>query len=82
LAAGCGGLSKEDADVRCDQDKQALSALFDDSVYQACEKCFMDCGDSCVRLSTTPLTYTCDPPASTGTGGTGGTKATGGAASK
>ncbi|APR85328.1 Hypothetical protein A7982_10677 [Minicystis rosea] len=64
-AAGCGaGLSKEDADVRCDQDKSALG--FDDKVYANCEECRMTCGDDCVLKATTPISYACpDDSAST-----------------
>lgn len=68
-AASCGsGLSEEDAKVRCDQDKTAFqSACFSDTAYEGCMACFQECGDTCVRLSTCPLTYTCDA-----FGGTGG----------
>jgi hypothetical protein len=76
VAVGCGGgLSKEDADVRCDQEKAALTACFDDKVYAACEACFEKCGDSCIRGGTCPSTYAC--PGDTGTGGTA-TQGTGG----
>ena len=41
LGLGCGaGLSKEDADTRCDQEKASLGAFFDDKVYASCETCF------------------------------------------
>lgn len=57
-AWGCGsGLSKDDADLRCDQEKAALA--FSDEVYAQCESCFMDCGDECVRNATSPISYTC-----------------------
>jgi hypothetical protein len=68
VGAGCGGLSESDAKVRCEQDQQALGYFFDDKVMAACMSCFEDCGDSCVRHSTAPLTYTC--PGDEGTGGT------------
>lgn len=68
VVAGCGGLSEADAQVRCDQDQAALGYFFDDTVMAACVACFEDCGDSCVRHATTPLTYSCSTD--TGTGGT------------
>lgn len=63
-AVGCGsGLSKEDADIRCDQEKAALG--FSDAVYAQCEDCYEKCGDSCVRHATSPITYACDDGSST-----------------
>jgi cytochrome c553 len=66
LGAGCGGLSAGDAQTRCDQDQAALGYFFDDAVMAACVACFEDCGDSCVRHATTPLTYSCSTDTSTG----------------
>lgn len=68
MAAGCGsGLSKEEADIRCDQDKAALG--FSETVYTQCEECYMQCGDECVRNSSTPISYACSDgaPSSTST---------------
>jgi Na+-translocating ferredoxin:NAD+ oxidoreductase RNF subunit RnfB len=66
-AVGCGsGLSKEDADIRCDQEKAALG--FSDAVYKSCEDCFMKCGDECVRMATSPISYECGDTSSTDTG--------------
>ncbi|MFT3767211.1 MAG: hypothetical protein QM820_17070 [Minicystis sp.] len=64
MAAGCGaGLSKEDADIRCDQDKASLG--FTDTVYAQCEACYMECGDDCIRYATTPISYGCGDSSST-----------------
>lgn len=64
--AGCSsGLSKEDADTRCDQEKASLGAFFDDKVYANCEACFEQCGDTCVRHATSPISYSCDDGSST-----------------
>ncbi len=66
MAAGCGtGLSKEDADVRCDQEKAALG--ISDDVYKSCEECFMKCGDECVRKATSPISYECGDASSAAT---------------
>jgi hypothetical protein len=66
LAAGCGGLSKDDADVRCNQEQMAKGSCFDDTVYAACEDCYMRCGNDCVPQGTCPSTYLCpgDTPGS------------------
>ena len=57
-AFGCSaGLSKEEADIRCDQDKASLN--FDDKVYASCEECRMKCGDDCKLNSSTPISYSC-----------------------
>ena len=59
-AAGCGGLSQSDADIRCNQEKLSKSACFNNSVYLACEACFERCGDSCLpRAGTCPAQYAC-----------------------
>lgn len=66
-AFGCSsGLSKEDADIRCDQDKVALGAVMTDEAYAQCESCYMECGDSCVRHSTTPISYSCEEASGSG----------------
>lgn len=68
MAVGCGsGLSKEEADIRCDQDKTALG--FSDAVYAECEDCYMKCGDTCIRKATNPISYECadDAPSTTST---------------
>jgi len=68
MAVGCGGgLSKADADGRCDEQKLALSACFNDNVYASCESCFEKCGDSCILQGTCPAAYAC--PGDTGAGG-------------
>jgi hypothetical protein len=73
LSAACGGLSMDDAAVRCDQEKAGKSSCFDDSVYAACLDCYERCGDSCVPQSTCPSTYLCpgDKPSSTTSSSTG-----------
>ncbi len=74
LSAGCGGLGKDDADLRCNQEKAAKAACFDDTVYAACEDCYMRCGDQCIPQATCPETYLCpddkpgDTTSSSGTG--------------
>lgn len=73
---GCGsGLSKSDADIRCNQEKVGKAACFDANAYLSCESCFMHCGDSCVPQSTCPSTYLC--PGDTPDASTGGTGSTG-----
>lgn len=66
LSAACGGLSMDDASMRCDQEQSSKGACFDDKVYAACVDCYERCGDSCVPQSTCPSTYLCpgDKPAS------------------
>jgi anaerobic selenocysteine-containing dehydrogenase len=59
-AAGCGGLSQSDADVRCNLEQQGDSACFDASVYAICQSCFERCGDSCqLQDGTCPAIYQC-----------------------
>jgi hypothetical protein len=68
-AKGCGGLSPSDADMRCNQEKQAKRTCFDDSVFQGCQACFERCGDSCQSEGAScPLVYVCpgDAPADAG----------------
>lgn len=80
LAVGCGaGLSKADADLRCDQEKVALSSFFDDKVYASCEACYEACGDNCVRKATSPISYSCYGIDLGGFGGSSGASTTTGA---
>jgi Na+-translocating ferredoxin:NAD+ oxidoreductase RNF subunit RnfB len=73
---GCSaGLSKADADARCDQEKAGLADFFNDKVYAACESCYEACGDNCVRNATSPISYVC-PGDITGTGGSSSTSTT------
>lgn len=82
-AVGCSsGLSTEDAKVRCDQDKQALSAQFNDSVYAQCQACYEECGDDCVRTASSPVSYACVDGSTSGTGGTATTTTTTATSSK
>lgn len=69
---GCGGLSKEDAELRCNQEKAAKNQCYTDEVFNACVACFEDCGDECIADATCPATYHCPDSSSTTTGGTGG----------
>lgn len=76
VAAGCGsGLSLEDATIRCDADKIALGAFFNDAVSKNCTSCFQECGDECVRKSTSPISYACADTSATSTTSTGTTTA-------
>jgi len=76
IAGGCGaGLSKADADLRCDQENTSLSSFFNDKVYASCESCYMACGDTCVRKATSPISYSC-LGIDVGVGGSSGTSTT------
>jgi hypothetical protein len=59
-ALGCGGgLSTEQATVRCDQERTAQAGCFTDEVYASCLNCYEECGDSCTILESCPLQYSC-----------------------
>jgi hypothetical protein len=77
---GCSaGLSKADADVRCDQEQAGLADFFNDKVYASCELCYETCGDNCVRNATSPISYVCPGDITglvTGTGGSSSTSTT------
>jgi hypothetical protein len=71
-ASGCTGLSKSDADVRCNQEQLSKTACFDGpmgQVFAACESCYERCGNDCTPQETCPETYHC-PGDSPGDGGT------------
>jgi hypothetical protein len=80
-AYGCGGLSKGDADIRCNQEQLDKTACFDADVYAACQSCYERCGDSCAPQELCPEQYLCPGDKLTGTGGTSSssTTTTGGA---
>lgn len=60
LLAGCdGGLSTQEAIVRCDQERTSKATVTDES-YQECLTCYEECGDDCKALDTSPETYTCE----------------------
>jgi hypothetical protein len=58
-ADGCSGLSKGDADIRCNEEQQSKNLCFDTSVYADCESCFEMCGDDCVPQNMCPEVYLC-----------------------
>jgi hypothetical protein len=65
-AAGCNGLSSDEATLRCQQEQMDIADCFDSSVLAACEACYESCGDSCTRVVTCPITYQCPGQSSTG----------------
>ncbi len=69
VAAGCGGLSKSDADIRCNQQQVSETACFDSNVYAQCESCFERCGDDCLlQAGSCPSQFLCpgDTPVDAG----------------
>jgi hypothetical protein len=57
---GCGsGLSTEDAQLRCDQERAAKDQCFTDEAYAQCVSCYEECGDSCATLTSCPVQYSC-----------------------
>jgi hypothetical protein len=73
-AYGCGGLSKSDADIRCNEEQQSKSACFSADTFAACESCYERCGDDCAPQELCPEQYLCpgDSPSTGGAGGSGG----------
>jgi hypothetical protein len=59
--AACGGYSKEDAETKCNLERQAKSACFTDKQYTECVSCFEECGDDCKIAESCPLQYFCSP---------------------
>jgi hypothetical protein len=74
-AAGCGGLSASDAELRCKQEQMDIADCFDSNVLTACEACYESCGDSCTRTPTCPLTYSCAGISTTTSSSGGGASA-------
>jgi hypothetical protein len=61
-ALGCGsGLSEEDAQLRCDQERESKGAFVTDEAYDQCLACFEECGDACEPQATVPASYECAP---------------------
>ena len=59
-ALGCGsGLSREDATIRCDQEKVSKGSLFAKDTYNECLSCYETCGDDCAPVASSPPTYKC-----------------------
>lgn len=59
-ALGCGsGLSREDATIRCDQEKASKGSLFAKTTYNECLQCYELCGDECSPVASSPPTYEC-----------------------
>lgn len=60
LLAGCGGLSNEDARLRCDQLRTANATnCMTDEAYDQCVVCYEECGDECATLESCPLQFAC-----------------------
>ena len=74
FSIGCGGLSKEEAMTRCNQEKAAKGFQFGPDSYAQCVQCFQDCGDDCQALPVAPAEYKCPGEEGDTTGGstTGG----------
>jgi hypothetical protein len=58
IPLGCGGLSTEDATLRCDQERTSKPCVTDAS-YGACITCYEECGDDCNAGDACPETYAC-----------------------
>ena len=60
MAFGCGpGISKEDADLRCNQLRTSIAACMTDAAFQQCVSCHEECGDGCATQETCPVQFTC-----------------------
>ncbi|WP_437598532.1 hypothetical protein [Sorangium sp. So ce590] len=59
LASGCGGLSTEDSQQRCDQLRAAVPSCATDESHDACVSCYEECGDACEPSGACPQTFTC-----------------------
>ena len=59
-APACGGLSTEESEQRCDQQREANAACVTDAAYAECVSCYEECGDDCTPLGQCPQTFTCD----------------------
>lgn len=59
LGIGCGGLSTEESQQRCDQLRTAVSACMTDASYRACVSCYEECGDDCEPSGACPQTFAC-----------------------
>jgi hypothetical protein len=73
LALGCGkGLPKEEAKIRCDQEKTAKApqCWSESKTYDQCVSCYEECGDECQANADCPATYTCLGEGTTGGGET------------
>ena len=59
-ALGCsgGGLSQEDATLRCDQLK-SVDQCIDAKALDACRSCYEECGDKCKQVITCPAQFSC-----------------------
>jgi len=57
--AACGGLSDEDAAVRCDIEQANNSSCFNQAAYDSCVSCFSECGDNCAIAESCPVQYVC-----------------------
>ncbi len=56
-AFGC-GLSDEEVQIRCDQEKTNDMCVTDDA-YQQCMSCYEECGDSCNKAESCPAQFIC-----------------------
>lgn len=59
LASGCGGLSTEESQQRCDQLRDAVPSCATDESHDACVSCYEECGDACEPSGACPQTFTC-----------------------
>ncbi|WP_438024856.1 hypothetical protein [Sorangium sp. So ce233] len=59
LAAGCGGLSTEESQQRCDQLRDAVPFCSTEESYAACVSCHEECGDDCAASTACPQTFSC-----------------------
>ncbi|WP_437632719.1 hypothetical protein [Sorangium sp. So ce854] len=59
LAAGCGGLSTEEAQERCDRLRNTVPVCSTDESHAACVSCHEECGDDCEASTACPQTFAC-----------------------
>ncbi|WP_437732651.1 hypothetical protein [Sorangium sp. So ce1335] len=59
LAAGCGGLSTEESQQRCDRLRDLVPMCSTEQSYAACVSCHEECGDDCEALTSCPQTFAC-----------------------
>ncbi|AKT36764.1 uncharacterized protein CMC5_008850 [Chondromyces crocatus] len=60
MVAGCGGMSAEDAQERCETERGIeVTSCVDSASFTQCLSCYEECGDSCQRASGCPAVFSC-----------------------
>lgn len=56
---GCGGYSADEAKTKCDLERNAKTACFNDATYDQCLSCYESCGTDCAVAESCPAQYIC-----------------------